>query len=62
MARTAAASADIYRRDPSREHDTSVPGRRKETGELRILIVKNLLFWGSVGLSLFGLYALVLAL
>ncbi|MEO9529333.1 hypothetical protein [Roseibium sp.] len=35
---------------------------RRETGDLVLLVAKNVLFWGSIFLSVFGLYAIVAAL
>jgi hypothetical protein len=33
--------------------------RDKQSAGLTFLIVKNLLFWGSVGLSCYGIYSLI---
>ncbi|MBO6892410.1 MAG: hypothetical protein JJ866_10755 [Roseibium sp.] len=62
MAKAMTAAREL--RDPRVEgHDRAVLAtRRGGTMNMPFLLAKNLLFWGSVSLSLYVLYTLVAAL
>jgi len=62
MARVMTAAHEVCRDSKDRQgpSDRSLPP--DEASDLPVLVAKNLLFWGSIALSLYGLYALVAAL
>ncbi len=62
MARAMTAARDVS--PPRQEEDdrTDRAVKRGGTMNMPLLVAKNLLFWGSISLSLYGLYAVVAAL
>ncbi|GAB4534561.1 MAG: hypothetical protein Tsb0019_36180 [Roseibium sp.] len=62
MARAMTVTTESVSRGAKQHRRAERAGLHDETLGLPGLLVKNLLFWGSVSLSLYGLYALVAAL
>jgi hypothetical protein len=62
MARVMTAAHDVCRDAEDRQGKSDLPLHRDGASDMPVLVAKNLLFWGSIALSLYGLYALVAAL
>lgn len=62
MARAMTAATQVC--PPGQEKDEHVDrvAKRGGTMNMPLLVAKNLLFWGSISISLYGLYAVVAAL
>jgi hypothetical protein len=62
MARAAAAVNEVESSGMKRKKQADHAARRGGSMNLPFLVAKNLLFWGTILLSLYGLYAVVAAI
>jgi ribosome biogenesis protein Tsr3 len=62
MARAAAAVTEVESSGMKRRKQADIAARRDRSVSLPFLVAKNLLFWGTILLSLYGLYAVVAAI
>jgi len=62
MARAMTAASNVCNPERRGGKDASYADRQGDGVSLPFLLVKNLLFWGSISLSLYVLYAIVAAL
>lgn len=61
MAKAMTAVSEVC--PPKREEERTVmPVHREGSANLPFMLAKNLLFWGSVSLTLYGLYSVVTVL
>ncbi|WP_299472143.1 hypothetical protein [uncultured Roseibium sp.] len=56
------AMREVRNPELGRTEPAVLPKRRVEVASLPVLVAKNLLFWGSISISFFGLYTIVSAL
>lgn len=62
MAKAMTAVAQECPPEMEEDDQAEIACTRGETRQLRVLVAKNVLFWGSIGLSIYALYAVVSAL
>ncbi|CTQ56188.1 hypothetical protein LP7551_04747 [Roseibium album] len=62
MAKAMTAATDVCNPEVEGKEQAVLAAHRGGTMNLPSMLAKNLLFWGSVLLSLYGLYAVVVAL
>ena len=50
---------DMIKTITARTEDAAYSQRRRRSSGLLFLVVKNILFWGAIGLSCYGIYRLI---
>lgn len=62
MARAVTAAREVCRPDLDEDKRSMQTRQQDETAHVPLMVAKNLLFWGSIALSIYALYALAAAL
>ena len=62
MARAATAATEVDSSGVERRKQADYAAHQGGSMNLPFLVAKNLLFWGTISLSLYGLYAVVAAI
>lgn len=62
MARAMIAAREVCAPEVEEDEEADRAADRGGTTNMPHMVAKNLLFWGSISLSLYGLYAVVAAL
>ncbi|KZM49474.1 hypothetical protein OA90_15510 [Labrenzia sp. OB1] len=62
MARAVTAASQVCQSDLHEDKRSKQTGHQDETVHFPLMLAKNILFWGSISLSIYALYALASAL
>jgi hypothetical protein len=62
MARAVTSAPEVCSSGVERKRRADYTAHRGGTTNMQFMVAKNLLFWGTISLSIYGLYAVVAAL